>query len=394
MSNQFSHGRALVIAVAQYRSVSVLPQSVINDARDISALLESPEHCGYSPGHVDMLLDDQATASGIREGLHRLAKSAKKEDTVVVFFSGHGARLERGKEEGSYLVPFDCDPDRLRETAIHADEFTTLLKAIKSERLVVLVDACHSGGVSDIKGTDETLGLKRGLDERTYSLLAEGVGRVVMASSRSNEVSLVLSGDRNSLFTRYLLEGLRGASVVRNDGLVRVFDLFHYVSDKVPSRAAQHPIFKAQDLENNFALALNQGGKSVSTPHQIPELESRPAKFGGKTRLGIRNGLITRWNDLALYFDIPLADRSTFGQGKEAAGKLLDWLDERQRLSALRDAFQYLAMDDLISLLDADPPYGPANPHKLPAPRFEIVRLSRGLRNQICRSGCGTKSAR
>ena len=42
--------------------------------------------------------------------------------------------------------------------------------------------------------------------------------------------------------------------------------MFHYVSDQVPVAANQHPIFKAHDLEKNFPLSLDQGGKQVAPP--------------------------------------------------------------------------------------------------------------------------------
>ncbi len=41
-------------------------------------------------------------------------------------------------------------------------------------------------------------------------MLAQGKGRVVIASSRPDELSWVLPGMRNSLFTHYILEVLRG----------------------------------------------------------------------------------------------------------------------------------------------------------------------------------------
>ena len=89
-----------------------------------------------------------------------------------------------------------------------------------------------------MKSLEPAPGIKAGLAEKTYDALAQGVGRVVMASSRSSEVSFVLPGMRNSLFTHHLLEALRGAAPMHGDGLVRVFDVFHYVSDRVPAQKA------------------------------------------------------------------------------------------------------------------------------------------------------------
>jgi metacaspase-1 len=97
---------------------------------------------------------------------------------------------------------------------------------------------------------------------------ASGIGRVVIASSRSSEYSIVFNGQRNSVFTTHALDGLRGKAFSRNDGLIRVFDLFNYISEQVRRSVPgdQHPIFKATALEDNFPLALYKGGtKSVGS---------------------------------------------------------------------------------------------------------------------------------
>ena len=352
----FIQGRALVVGVANYPLLSTLPETVLDDARDVAALLRSRDHCGYLDANVEVLLDAQATTVNIKAGLVRLAQSAGPDDTVVVFFSGHGGRVEVGQDAGAYLIPFDCDPCRLRDTAINSAELTGLLSAIKAPRLVVLLDACHSAGAGDLKGFTPAGGLKVGFDETTYSALARGSGRVIMASSRSTEVSLVLEGMRNSLFTHYLLDALRGGVTNRGDGLVRVFDVFHYVSDRVPTKAAQHPIFKAQDMENNFPLALYLGGKQIpaSMRSSLSRVPSSVSILHPKARLAIKTGLVTRWDDLADYFGIPLSDKAKFQQGHEPQ-RILEWLEERRRLDELRDAFNYFGWDDLIEELSRNP---------------------------------------
>lgn len=296
MPKVFSQGRALVVGISNYLHVSKLREAVLRDAQEIAKLLQSEDYCGYPPDHVRLLVDSQATTEGIRKGLRQLAQTAGSDDTVVVFFSGHGGRVETGPDAGAYLIPYDCNPQDLRHTAIESEELTTLLSAIKAQRLVVFLDACHSAGVGELKAVAPISNIKAGLDEKTYNALAEGVGRVIMASSRSNEVSLILSGMDNSLFTHYLLEALRGAYSTHNDGLVRVFDVFHYISDKVPERAAQHPIFKAQEVENNFPLALMLGGKEAGVPVQAaPQTTAtRAPKLSGKVKLAIQKRLAGR----------------------------------------------------------------------------------------------------
>jgi hypothetical protein len=190
------------------------------------------------------------------------------EDTIVIFFSGHGARLTTAVGETSALLPVDCQSNNLPGTALPEFELTAALAEIKAQRLLVLIDACHAGGVAALKEHGAEVHIRTGFSEKSLQQLAQGTGRVVIASSRAQEYSLVLHGARNSVFTQYLLEALEGKARTTGDGLIRVFDVFNHVAENVhtslPGR--QHPIFKASDLEDNFPLALDRGGLKAAPP--------------------------------------------------------------------------------------------------------------------------------
>jgi hypothetical protein len=252
----YADRHALVVAVANYAQAPVLPCSVLNDAQDVVATLTSAAHCGYAPQNVKLLLDTQATLDAIRQELDALAARAQPSDTVLIFFSGHGARL--GDE--SALVPVDCDSHRVAQTTLAEQEFSVALARIKAERLVVLIDACHAGAAATFKSISATLDL--GFNEKSLNQLAQGTGRVMIASSRATEYSYALGGARNSLFTEHLLGALRGGARTQGDGLIRIFEVFNYVSERVRHAmpGQQHPIFKASDLEDNFPIALELGG--------------------------------------------------------------------------------------------------------------------------------------
>jgi hypothetical protein len=273
---KFENGRALVIGIARYREVKSLPEAVLNDARDVSAVLQSDSFCGFAASNVTLLLDDKATSAGIRNALANLASASKEDDTVVIFFSGHGARLGSGASETSALVPFDCSRKDLNQSTIPEREFSAVLQAIKARRLLVLIDACHAGGVGQLK-TEQDDDVQFGFDEKSLDRLAEGTGRVIIASSRASETSLVLPGARNSVFTDQLVRALKGNARTMGDGLIRVFEVFNFVSEQVkrtvPGR--QHPIFKASDLEDNFPVAVDRGGSKALTTAPLPQNDWR-----------------------------------------------------------------------------------------------------------------------
>ncbi|MCY1083644.1 caspase family protein [Archangium lansingense] len=258
----FPRGHALSIGVANYPRFRPLRGYTLNDASDMAALLTDPSRCGYPEAQVKRLLDGEASITAIRTELKQLAARTGPEDTAVVFFSGHGGRTPDGRRQ--YLLPYDAEPGRLDATALSMEEFRELLGNIRAGRLLVVLDCCHAGGAAESKAAEEGLdGLEPGLDEEHVQLLRTGRGRVVLASCRPEEKSFAERGSRNSIFTHFLLQALRGEARTLGDGVVRVFDLFRHVSDKVPPFVStlgerQTPLFKADALDSDFAVAVSR----------------------------------------------------------------------------------------------------------------------------------------
>jgi metacaspase-1 len=258
----FPDAHALVIAIAAYSKVSRLPDVVINDAHEINNTLTSPVYCGYDRQNVVLLLNDQATLDSINHELNSLASRTKSDDTVFIYFSGHGANIGSSTDPISALVPVDCNPADILSTSLLEESLSDALMQIKAKRLIVCIDACHAGGAGTLKASDGNSVPNLSFSEKSLAKLAQGTGRVLIASSRASETSLILSGASNSLFTEHLVKALRGGAHTQGDGLIRIFDVFNYVSEKVKGAAPgmQHPIFKASDLEDNFPVALDRGG--------------------------------------------------------------------------------------------------------------------------------------
>jgi hypothetical protein len=105
--------------------------------------------------------------------------------------------------------------------------------------------------------------MPKGFGKSGIEALSQGAGRVLLTSCRPDEVSGILGGARNSIFTAALIEAVLGGAIDRGNGLVGVLDVFDYVSAEVPKRRDQHPIFHAGDLDGNFPVARRK-------PEQAP----------------------------------------------------------------------------------------------------------------------------
>jgi len=256
---------ALVVGIANYQKIKGLPETVLKDAKDIYELLISPQHCGYLPDNVQLLLDTEATQTALLQALAKLAERSNQNSTVFIYISSHGGQRKSGSYAGEYLLPVDTDftsEALLAQTAISGTRFTEALRAIPAQKLVVVFDCCHSGGIGQPKDADAAE-IKAGLPESYYDALKQGRGRVILASSRSTEQSYILPGATNSLFTQHLLDGLKG-EVIAPGGVIRILDLFSYLQPKVTKDwPQQHPILKAE-IEENFPIALYMGGKAAT----------------------------------------------------------------------------------------------------------------------------------
>lgn len=302
----FSNGYALIVSIASYQNIGSLPQTIINDGQDIYNLLIDQKKCGYHPQNVKLLLNSSASQKKIIKELRRLANVAKAEDTIVVYFSGHGGRIANGDQIQNCLLPYDANPQDLEKTCINGNKLTKIFRQITSNRLAVFLDSCYAGGTAEPKSNSIGFAnFKKGFDENYYAILAEGKGRTIIASSRADEESLVFPTMNNSLFTHYLLRGLNGEAKHRGDGLIRILDLFDYISEMVPNHdQRQHPIFKGE-LENNFPISLYSGGvkSNLQTEKRDKTTDNRPTikyqigrdNIGSESEIGQIN--ITNYRD-------------------------------------------------------------------------------------------------
>lgn len=256
----FDNAYALIVGIAHYQHIRSLPIVVLNDTQTIYDALVDPQVCAYPSANVTLLTDAEATKAALRQALVSLAADTNANSTVFIYFSGHGAHLDGVDGGNEYLLPVDTSlatSSALVQTAISGSEVTQFLNDIPARKVVVIFDCCHAGGIGQPKDAQAPL-LKAGLPDAYYEQLHKGRGRLILASSRSSEVSWVLPNDQHSLFTKHLVAGLRGGST-SDDGFIHIFELFKYLQPRVTGEhAQQHPIFKAE-IEENFPIALYLG---------------------------------------------------------------------------------------------------------------------------------------
>lgn len=143
--------KALCIGINDYPGTQNDLSGCVNDANDWAAELGSR---GFT---VSKMLDKKATRAAMTKNIGSLIKDARKGDTVVITYSGHGTWVPDssgdeadGRDEG--LCPWDISS----AGPLLDDEISQLFaQRAGGVRILLISDSCHSGSVT--RGNDSDL---------------------------------------------------------------------------------------------------------------------------------------------------------------------------------------------------------------------------------------------
>jgi len=260
---------AVIIGVGGYES-SAVPRLRYSVA-DADAIYQTLLSAGFKKENILLMTDKterKPTLRNIKWALGTfLARSAHKDDLVMIYFAGHGASEvdQRGIERdglSKYLVPVDADPDDLYSTALPMDEMQNVLARIEAERVTVFLDACYSGAAGG-RTFASTKTRTVNVDDIFLDRLTRAKGRAIVTASRPSELSIELAELGHGIFTYYLVRGLQGYADNNRDGIVSLQELYEYLAQEVSRKSRQvggnqHPMLKGE-LEG--VLPLTRSGK-------------------------------------------------------------------------------------------------------------------------------------
>ena len=217
---------AVVIGIGDYRADDITDLRFAGkDAQAMYDFLKSPS-AGFQEDHILFLKDDKATGAAMREAMFVFLQKADYDDLVLIYFAGHGAP-DPTRPDNLYLLPHDADTKALAATGFPMwDVKTALRRQIKAERVIVVADACHSGGTKD----GETNPING-----SFGDLFTPSRRVILTAADDNELSYEDAkwGGGHGAFTYNFIEGLKGAADADKNGIVTFLEAADYVTAKV-----------------------------------------------------------------------------------------------------------------------------------------------------------------
>ena len=304
---------ALIIGISRYADPATPP---LPGARvDKESATQMAQAMQVPLGNIKYLQDDQATGSNIRAALRELTDKVQDGDRVFIHYSGHGTRYNDPAAGGCVeaLLAYDGGISG----NITNREMADMLKSItnKTDKLFVMYDACHSGGVVQAASAARTRGFMNGNDEgvlrpkfagiteecgrpvnvKTRNLVVEATAKgalpqdiIHVSASRDNEISFddELKGGLATQFMRDCM--LRDAKDLDGSGAVSIDEIKQCAQEKINRRMANDSNFKAHNIMLNgnaefvpawFAQALPVSASTamaVPAPMPVALAPSRP----------------------------------------------------------------------------------------------------------------------
>ncbi len=227
-----------VIGIDSYTNLPCL-STAVNDAKAVKDILLKRYH--FDEYHVIGLYNEEATGRNILGKLRYLTRRVGPEDSVIIFYSGHGG-LGPSKREGSWIPVNGSTEDRA--SWISNKDIYNYLKigAIQAKHVLLIADTCFSGGsVRSYKGkipriTDEII--KQAYKQKSRQVITSGGLKPVVMEG--------LGG--NSIFTRFLIKGLEE----NKKPFLVPSDLFKGIKAGVE---------KNSDLSPGFGMLKDTGGQ-------------------------------------------------------------------------------------------------------------------------------------
>lgn len=240
--------RALAIGVDRYESGLAPLGYATEDSGTLLSALAAQDGKSIRLGSSVRLTDADATPEAILAEAEKMVRMAGKGETIVLSFAGHGVT---GPDGRFYMATARTEARDVASTALPWMRLASILSKARS-RVVVLLDACHSGaaGTSLFATNDDAV-----------DAVLEGVpsGLLVVSASKGRQLSEESREAGGGLFTTAVAEviaGKRAAYDLDRNGAIEVSELYLGVKRLVSERSGgrQVPWLARNQLVGDFAL--------------------------------------------------------------------------------------------------------------------------------------------
>ncbi len=231
----FGRYYALIIGNQNYQLIESL-KTPVNDAQRAARVL----HDKY--GFTVQVLTDSSDV-GMLKALNDLNDILKPEDNLLIYYAGHGARLQTSFEVAGYWLPVNSEAPPKDTFWVPNEQITAHLARLAAKRVLVVADSCYAGLLS----TDPSYLFAGGGGGYTKEYIAYKLPKRarLLISSGGDEPVLDNGGGANSVFAQAFITELE-----TNQGILATPELFSRVAKRVESGAVQNKFIQKPEFKS------------------------------------------------------------------------------------------------------------------------------------------------
>ena len=168
----------------------------------------------YDSVFVSVIKNRDVTKRNIIESFEKIASQSKPIDVFVFYYAGHGIAHNYEGTNSFYFVTYDVTQmeniSNCSLNGLSGEELKNLLKNIKAQKQISIIDACNSGAITNDKirgGSGE---------ENAIAKLNRSTGSAIIASTTSEQNASEINEIGHGVFTYALLKALAGGASDEN----------------------------------------------------------------------------------------------------------------------------------------------------------------------------------
>ncbi len=277
----------LAVGVNKYANEYFNLRYAVADAEGFAAEIKRQQAGQQAFGRIEthLLTDGQATKAKILGALGNLARQAQPEDTVIVYFAGHGA----AHRNCFYLIPHDLgsadEPARsddealaaLVQQAVSDRELERAFEPVDAAHFLFVIDACNSGQALE---TEEN---RRGpMNCKGLAQLAYEKGMYVLTAAQSSQAALEVSKYGHGLLTYALVEeGLKqgAADTDPKDCRILLREWLDYATCRVPQVQEMRRASRLTEARYAYPMPISDSSASEQRPRVFYRSETDAQPF-------------------------------------------------------------------------------------------------------------------
>jgi hypothetical protein len=216
---------ALIIGIQNYIDPGIPDlETPLKDAVDMADILK--RKYGFK---VELLLDSMATRRGIDSALRKIVSKAKSEDSVLIYYAGHG-ELDRQYNDG-WWIPVDAKAG-ISVTYMDNVLIQKAMRNIKARHVLLISDSCYSGTLFGQGRAMPSL-----ITEKYYLNLYNEKSRWGMTSGNKTPVSDAGTGG-HSIFAYQLIKKLKN----NNKSFLSTQEVYIAIAPVIANNSEQNPL--------------------------------------------------------------------------------------------------------------------------------------------------------